>query len=362
MKKYKPIPIPWKQRFRELRVRVLPIIVFLSVTLGVYFLWDERVQSPGMIGEVVADKAIISSPERGLLTRFTAEQFDDVLAGDLLGEVIIADPERVQAQMNVILGEIELIRQSLDPVIDEERNRLNRQGLNVDLMEQRIALAEARLNYRQSLADFNRTVRLFDQGLASDQDFELAQLELDTNKVRVEQIEQLVEELEESLKVSRSFGGFTTLTERDPVEASIQLQNRKLEALEKELQPRQIYSPKSGVVSRVFHRTGEFVEAGSIILEVEERRPSYIVGYVRQPFTVEPEVGMQVEIRTRKPGRDFVMSHITKLGGHFTLIDAHLQRPGSIYESGLPVRISLAENDEIHFTPGEIVDIVMHAN
>jgi len=361
MEEFKPIRIPWKQRFREIRVRLLPLIVFLSISLVVFFLWEERVRAPGMIGEVVAEKSVISSPERGMLTQFNFNQFDDVNAGEFIGEVVLADPERVQAQMDVILSEIEMIKQSLDPVIDEERNRLNMQGLIVEQMQQRISLAEARLVYRQSQADYERSEQLYEQGLISVQEYELANVALETSQVRVEQKEELIQSIEESLTSIRDFGDYSTIAERDPIEASIQMQQRRLESLEKELEPRKIYSPASGVVSRVFHRSGEFLESGSRIIEIENREPSYIIGYLRQPFTVEPEVGMRVEIRPRKPGRNFVISHISKLGGHITLIDNHLQRPGAIYESGLPVQIALAQDEDVQFTPGEIVDIVVYA-
>jgi len=361
MDQYKPIPIPWKQRFREIRVRLLPVLVFLGVAVVVFYLWEERVHSPGIIGEVVADHSTVSSPARGMLTRFFIDEFDEVGQGQFIGEVVVADPERIEAQMNVIRSEIEVIRQSLDPIIDEERNRLNFQGLKVDKMQQRIALAEARLAYRQSLADYNRSKQLYEQDLISEQEYELAKVELETNEVKVEQTEELISSLEESLMAVRNFGEFTTLAERDPITASIQLQERKLESLELELEPRRLYAPTGGVVSRVYHRSGEFLEAGSRIMRIEEREPAYIVGYVRQPFTVKPEVGMEVEIRPRNPQREFVISHITKLGGHITMIDEHLQRPGAIYESGLPVQIALSGN-EVEFTPGEIVDIVMKVN
>lgn len=360
MEEFKPIRIPWKQRYREIRVRLIPLLMFLSIAGVVFYLWEERIQSPGMIGEVVAETSVISSPDQGLLTRFSINRFDEVRTGELIGEVVIAHPERVQAQMDIILSEIEVIKQSLDPVINEERNRLNIQNLIVDQMQQRISLAEARLTYRQSQADYNRSEQLFEQGLISEQEYELAQMELETSQVRVEQKEELIQSIEESLSTIRDFGDYSTDAERDPIAASIQMQERRLESLEKELEPRLLHSPASGVVSQVYHRSGEFIESGTRIIEIEAREPSYIIGYVRQPFTIQPEVGMQVEIRPRKPGRNFVISHISKLGGHITLIDNHLQRPGAFTESGLPVQIALAEDDDIQFTPGEIVDIVMH--
>lgn len=41
------------------------------------------------------------------------------------------------------------------------------------------------------------------------------------------------------------------------------------------------------------------------------------------------------------------------------MIEDQLQRPGALYESGLPVKISILRRGDIDLTPGEIVDIVI---
>jgi multidrug resistance efflux pump len=356
---YEPIPIPLHQRLRELRVRVLPIVVFVGIAILVALLWEERIHSPGMMGQVVADKSVVSSPDRGLFVNFHYHEFDEVREGDYLGEIVMNDPGLINARLDIIRNEIDLIEESLDPVIDDQRNRMNLEGLRVDLMNQRISLAEVRLQKQQSLADYNRTVQLYENDLISDQEYERAATELELNRTRIAEKEELITYLEESLEEIGRFGDFSTATERDPVLAAIRVQERRLEALQMELEPRPIYSPIDGVISQVIHRNGEYVDPGNQLMIIESREPTHIVGYVRQPFTIPPEVGMEVEVRTRKPGRDFFMSNIVQLGGHISLIEENLQRPGAIYESGLPVKIAIGETDGIDLTPGEIVDVVL---
>lgn len=358
-KTYEPIPIPMHQRLRELRVRALPVIVFLGVAVVVAFLWEERVQSPGLIGEVVADKSMISSPDRGLFVNFHYSEFDDVREGDYLGEIVLNDPTLINARLDIIRNEIELIEEGLDPVIDDQRNRMNLEGLKIDLMNTRISLAEIKLQEQQSIADYNRAARLFEDALISEQEYELARMELDLNRTKRDETEELIGYLTESLDEIGQFGNYSTRAERDPVMAAIRVQERRLEALQIELEPKPLYAPMNGVISQVLRRNGEYVDPGSSLLEIESREPTYIVGYVRQPFTIQPEVGMEVEVRTRKPGRDFFTSNIIQLGGHLKLIDTHLQRPGAIYESGLPVQIAIGDTDGVELTPGEIVDIVL---
>jgi len=358
-KQYEPIPVPLSQRLRELRVRGLPIFVFLIVSLIVYLLWEERVHSPGLIGEVVADRSVVSSPDRGLFVNFHYSEFDDVREGDYLGEVVLNDPSLINARLDIIRNEIELIEESLDPVIDDQRNRMNLEGMRVDLMNHRIALTEVRLQGQQALADYNRAARLYEDDMISEREFELAKTELDLKQVQIHELEDLIDYLTESIEEVGQFGEYRTSDDRDPVFAAIRVQERRLEALQLELEPKPVYSPIDGVISRVIHRNGEFVDPGSQLIEIESREPTHIVGYVRQPFTISPEVGMEVEVRTRKPGRDFFRSRITQLGGHLRIIEDHLQRPGSIYESGLPVQIAIGDTDGIELTPGEIVDVVL---
>ncbi len=358
-KKYDPIPVPFHQRLRELRVRVLPVAVFVGIAIVVALLWEERVQSPGLMGHVVADKSVVSSPDRGLFVNFHYSEFDDVREGDYLGEVVINDPGLINARLDIIRNEINLIEEGLDPVINDQRNRMNLEGLRVDLMNTRISLAEVKLQKQQSLADYNRVAQLYENELVSEQEYERARTELDLNRTREEEKEDLIEYLTGSLEVVSNYGSYSTQSERDPVLAAIRVQERRLEALQLELEPKSLYSPIDGVISQVNHRNGEQVDPGSQLLIIESREPTHIVGYVRQPFTISPEVGMEVEVRTRKPGRDFFTSNIVQLGGHIKMIEDNLQRPGAIYESGLPVQIAIGDIEDITLTPGEIVDIVL---
>lgn len=356
---YERIPIPFRQRLRELRVRALPVIVFLLVGAVVYHLWEDRVSAPAMIGEVVADQAMISSPSSGTLVNFYSQPFDYVEEGQLVGQILQADTLFVNTQLDLIRAEIDLIEQSREPIADEQRNRMDLEDLKIEEINTRISLAQTRLEKAQAEADFNRISELYERNLVSDQEFELAQTELDLLTIQVEESENLVHYLSEQLSEIEEFIGYDTRADRDPVLAAIKVQEQRMETLMAEFGPLPIYAPLSGVVSEIHHIRGEHLEAGDSILQIESTEPAYIIGYVRQPFSVEPERGMEVQVRTRKPGRAFFNSHIEQTGGHIRMIDEQLQRPGAIFESGLPVKIALGEIEDIDLTPGEIVDIVM---
>src|SRR5690625_779069 len=84
-KQYEPIPVPFKQRFNQFRVRILPLIIFIITILAVISLWKDRISTPGFIGEVVSDYSTVSSPGDGTIIHFLHEPFDSVEKGEILG-------------------------------------------------------------------------------------------------------------------------------------------------------------------------------------------------------------------------------------------------------------------------------------
>lgn len=358
-KQFEPIPIPLKQRLRELRVRVLPIVVFLCVGAAVIYLWRDSINSPTMIGQVVGQRAAISSPVDGTVINFYYEPFTEVEQGQLLGQVLPQDSLLLRAQLDLIRAEIERIEQTREPVLEEQRVRLNLEELKIEQMETRISLAQARLQQSQAQAEFDRAEDLWERDLISQQLYESEETALELLNVQVEEYQNMLDFYADRISEIEEFTSYRDRSDRNPVLAAIKVQEQQMEAILAEFAPTPIYAPISGVISSVQHAGGEFVTRGDSILVIESRRPDYIVGYVRQPFSRTPEAGMEVQVRTRKSGRFFFRSRIEEVGGHVRLIQRNLQRPGAIFESGLPVKIAMADSIDTGLTPGEIVDIVL---
>ncbi len=356
---YEPIPIPLKQWIRELRVRVLPFLVFIGVGVVVAFLWTDKVASPGMMGVVVADSSSVSSPDHGILINFHTEPFDVVQEGQLLGQIKRQDSLLLNAQLNLIRSEIELIQQNREPVTGEQRARMDLEDLKIEEINTRISLARTELEQRQAEADYHRIAELWGRDLVAEQEYETARTTLDLLNVQVQEYRGLVEYLSERIVELEEFTGYHTRADRDPVLAAIKVQEQRMEMLLAESAPIPVYASMSGVISFVSLKSGEYARAGDQILHIESREPSYIVGYLRQPFSIEPEAGMAVQVRTRKPGRAFFDSRIEQLGGHVQVMDGQLQRPGATFESGLPVKVPITDTGDIQLNPGEIVDIVL---
>src|SRR5690554_1813054 len=152
-KQYEPIPIPLKQRLREIRVRVLPLLVFIATAIAVMMLWSDKISAPGFIGEVVADYSIVSSPNDGTIVHFNHQPFDYVEKGDLLGYVAPKDSTLLNVQLDLIQSEIDFIQESMDPLMNQQRNRMDFESLKVEEIETRISLAQTEINYQKVSAE-----------------------------------------------------------------------------------------------------------------------------------------------------------------------------------------------------------------
>jgi len=113
------------------------------------------------------------------------------------------------------------------------------------------------------------------------------------------------------------------------------------------------------MVSFVHRRAGENVTDGEPLVTVQALQAERIVGYLRQPFPFEPEIGMKVEIKTRALKPQVASSEIQHVGAQLEPITNALSivRPGKLADFGLPVVVSLPSGFLLR--PGEVVDLTL---
>lgn len=344
-------------RIREFRHRILPIIVFLIVGLVVASLWRENIAEPGFFGKVVADSVYVSSPVTGTIEIMNPVEFDRVMEGDPIAVIQVADSTYLQSRLAVIRAQIEFIRSGMEPVTDRQRNRMDLEGLRLDRALLQAEIASLRVEAEFAQRNFERAETLHDTGMISELEFADRQTryaslqeEIESKQSALSGLEGSIEALDESLPSG---------SDRDALDASVAIQNAMLQEILEELKPVILRAPISGVISLIYKQSGEVVTPGDPLVKIESSTPSHITGYIRQPITIQPEVGMEVQIRTRSASRNFFTAEIQAVGGHINRIEPALQRPGASLESGLPVKISLSEEFDYPFVPGEIVNLVL---
>ena len=353
-----PIPTPPAQRLRDLRTRFLPATVIGICVIIIGVLWNNNIAAPTLVGQAEPVLANLSSYKPGTVAGLNVTRFQRVKAGDILGQVLIADPKVVAASLAVIRAEIETIRVTDSPLAIQQRNAVNYFQVRLDWMRQRAVLATARVNLQLAEIELRRNQDLVKDKLVPQSDLDIALATRDGLQREVEELTKLVNEGEQSFKELNPSGDLVKLSS-DPTHAAMVLQEAKLRQAEAELSPVTLRASMDGVVTAIFHRSGESVTAGQPIVSIASVQPVRIVGYMRAPSLDDPKVGMKVEVRTRGGRREVGLAQITEVGTQLEvppLALASSAKPANT-ELGLPVEISLPAN--LNIRPGELVDLTL---
>lgn len=355
-----PIPIPLGQRWRELRMRVLPAVIFAAAAAAVALLWKDHVASQAMLGQAEPVLANVSSYKAGVLAELTVTRFQKVKAGDVLGKVMITDPKILASSLAVIQAEIDALQAGMRPVMVQQQNAMDYDRLRLDWMRQRTQLATARVNLDLADTEFHRMQELFKDQIVAQRVFDQAKASRDRLQNEVESLAKIVEEGEANFKTLQlTNGAEISKVSSDPLRAAIAVQESKLHLTEAELSPVTLQAPIDGLVTTIFHRAGEAVVPGQPILAVATLNPVRIVAYARAPLITEPKPGMTVEIRTRGLPATSTRAKVVEVGTQMEPVPPTLLGPVHFAntELGLPVDISLPPGLKIR--AGEVVDVVL---
>lgn len=351
------IPTPRAQRWRDFRMHVMPIIVFVTGVAMVAYLWNKNLAPSAFVGEVERIQASVVSPDVGVLvlTNLTVARFQPVKAGEVLGYLDTGDP-RTAGTLTVLRARFDLMRlESSYPELDQQRNRLDVERLRSDLMRQQVDLATARINLQRAENESARVTRLHEAGLVSESEYDLALKTKEALAVDVSERTKLVAELDRRVKDLDSLVEVAVGVQR----TNLLVQSNQLARAEQRLGLFPLLAPIDGVVTQILHRDGEIVTRGEPIFTISKDNPDHIVGYVRQPVSFQPRIGMDVEIRTRGPRRQTGMAKIVQVGPEMELFSQPLRVRGfgAAQERGLPVLIDLPEGMRVY--PGELVDLFL---
>src|SRR5215831_15866474 len=100
-----PIPIPADKRWRELRQRILPVLVFVIAVIGVVVLWKDHTASRVVVGQAEPVLSNVSSYKPGVLAELLVNRFQRVKQGDPIGRVMVTEPRILASSLAVIQAE-----------------------------------------------------------------------------------------------------------------------------------------------------------------------------------------------------------------------------------------------------------------
>lgn len=351
MKDLSPIPIPPAQQWREFRIRRVPVILFSLALIAVIFVWRSHVGGPYLVGEVEVVSSSVISTMPGLLSEVYVDRLDKVTKGQAIARILPTDPEVLKANLAALDIDLKVLRAQM--ALEQTRNDFDYEKLRLDWLNKQVELSTAEVNFRFEENEYQRLKKLWEEKIASQSAYEMAKAVRDAREQEVSEKALIVAELkkrvDELQKWNRNQG-----TDDDPWVQAIAAQEAKLLMVEG---PITLRASMDGFVSDVLYRAGDRVMSGQPIVSISALQSARVLGFVRQPLSVIPKVGDQVNIRTRGMPRRTAVGTVTQVGSELRQLTAPVAAPGYdlLLERGLPFLVSLPP--ELKVFPGEIVDL-----
>jgi multidrug resistance efflux pump len=347
------IPTPPSILWRNLRLQVLPVVVFFGVAAGLFLTW-QNLGGTGVVGVGEGVRSVVTSPCAGVVTEVLVRPYQWVEASEPIAKI---SPVDSRLSLDLLQSELALARLRLEPSLADQHaldyERLRVEGLR---LKQELALAEVNLQHAEGVLKRNDSLRK--DNLVSADTYDLSLRDREAFKSEIAEKQSALSEVKDRLAALGPLG----LPESPGTNQNLGDLVKHLEDKLSEAQARQgpvtLRAPISGLVHIVNRQAGEFVLEGDPILNVNANRSDRIVAYVRQPYPIDPEPGMKVEVLTRQRKRARFLSEITQIGAQVEAITnstAYL-RPGFLVDVGLPVVIGIPP--EVSIRPGEAVDIL----
>jgi multidrug resistance efflux pump len=356
------IPTPTGQKWREFRIRFLPLIVFACTVGSIAYIWREHVTPPNLVAHVEPVMTYVRVADNCLVTNLLVEIYQPVRKGDSIAEVIITDNRRLDSDFQMLRSQLSLVQLELGTLLDKDRLAMDYYGMRNDYQTELRLLREAQAELPQVEYNVNLASNQLKSGLGSEFDYQNYLGRSKLLKSSIEQLTKSVADLEKNLETMKaaSQGNTDTNSAADLRKLLADLEKRRVELEQMTTTPITLKSPIDGVVMGIHARPGESVVGGEPMVTISANESDRIVGYMRQPLAIQPRSGMPCEIRTRSWKRIKSESVITAVGGQFeTITNLALLRPDQMPDVGLPVAISLPPELKGHVRPGEVVDVIV---
>jgi len=358
------IPTPAGQKWREFRIRFLPIIVFASTIASIFYIWREHVTPPNLIAHVEPVSAYVRAANDCLVTNLLVEIYQSVRKGDTIAEVIITDSRRLDAEFQMLRSQLSLVQLQIGALIDRDRLALDYYGMRNDFQNEIRLLKEAQAELPQAEYNVILSSNLLKTGLVSEFDFQTYLSRFALLKADIEHLTESISEFEGNIDQMKNLGDSVTETNNTQqlrtLLADLETRRTALETMTST--PVILTSPIDGIVTGIHARPGENVVGGEPVATISASESDRIVGYMRQPLALQPQNGMPCEIRTRSWKRLKSEGIITAVGAQFeTITNIALLRADQMPDIGLPVAISMPAALKSHLRPGEVVDVTVRA-
>jgi multidrug resistance efflux pump len=351
--KLPPIPTPAAVQWREFRSLWLAPIVFTIVAFIAWKLWVTMPPVGPVKGIGEGAVSMLASPHDGYLQFVAVPQRGWIEAGEEIARIVPFDPA---SKLDLLSSRLQVSRLALEPAL-ADRNIFDFERLRVDALRLKQDLAMAQVNLDRSEKMLPRHEALLKEQLLARDIYEQTLRDRDFYKAEVEQTTASLREIETRLEQLRALAQSATPGTNQTNLDLVGALTAQIDQLQTNWNTASLIAPISGEVN--FHRqAGEFVKAGEPLLVINAAKADRIVAYLKQPLPFEPEVGMRMDVITRRRQATRFESVVSQVGARLEVITNSIAfvPPDAIVDMGLPLIMTIPA--DIKIRPGEVVDII----
>ncbi len=343
------------------RNKVLILLVVIFVGAGLYYAFStNRTKDLELIGVVDANQVIVSARIQGRIDKLLVEEGTQVKAGDVIA---LLDPAELQQQERALAATTKGMRSKVAQTEATEAATKGTTYSDVGMAEAKLQsvrsqLAQAEADLDRIRADRDRIVSLADQGVASQQDRDHAELQLKAEQAAVRALQDQVRAAQADLKSTvarthqaRAAASTVAATRADMLSAAAQRQQAEVR-----LGYTRIVAPVSGTVSVRAAREGEVVNPGQAIVTIVDLNDSWVRAAI--PETYADHVALGDTFNIRMPSGQVIPGKIyfKAVEGDFATQRDVSRRKRDIKTVALKLRIA---NPGELYVPGMTADVLV---
>lgn len=371
----------------DIRMHILPVLVWLVAVAAVIFLFRQRTQGIEVFGLALGQVREISATSSGRLLNVPVQLFQTVNEGDPVAmvdtvldhkhlkeeleskrAVVSAEIERLQAQLKATEDRMaaEVSEREAGTIDDHRRFAVDVENARLDVLRIKAQLETDQMSLEQLQLDkkiFVAQGRLQQEG-ASIYDLKKTEVAYNTLLKKTEDNQFLLTQAENNLQYAQKrLEDFSQRQVRNPsVDLALEVIRKEILVQEKTiediLQGRValvISSPFKGVVSAIRRSPGEAVLPGEPILAISETEPREIIAFFNRSEVARIRPNMNVEIAKEGDPQQIARSQISHLGPDVQLMPEQLRLSPDVPQWGRPVLIKIPPGFKL--IPGELVRI-----
>jgi len=284
------------------RKLILPIVVVLVLGGGVvYYRAVTRPQPIVLTGIVTTHDVSVSSQVQGQLAQVLVKEGDTVKPGQLLA---VIEPQELRADESFYAHS----RRGTAAQVTEAEAALKYQEAQTrdQIRQAEAALAAAQAQEGEAKADleldglnYQRTSRLFEQKIVSEQAMDQARVALDAQQAHVESLRRQVEAQQAALALAQSNREQISVRrsqlvamQRQWAAAGAQMSKARVR-----LDYTEIHAPLAGVISVLAARQGEVVNIGQPIVSIINPDDLWVRADVPETYLDQIRLGDRREVR-----------------------------------------------------------------